>query len=287
MASRLGEIFVFGAGKVGRALAGAAGRAGLATTLRAARRGWPAAPLRADLVIIAVRDGDVARTAERLAEAAVVGRGRRVQAVVHCAGALGPETLQAVRGPQVAVGQMHPLLSFASPRRPPGLGGGLLLVRGEPRAVGRCRTLGRRLGMRAVQVEALDLALYHAAAVLVAGGSAALVAEGTALLERAGMPPRTAEWVLGPLLRSVAENVERLGLPAALTGPVRRGAPATVQAHLEALPADVGSSRALYLALARSQLAVATALGEAPPERLEQIRRALDRAARRRRKNAG
>ena len=41
--------------------------------------------------------------------------------------------------------------------------------------------------------------------------------------------------MLGPLLRSVADNVETLGFPDALTGPVRRGDAAGVEKHLATL----------------------------------------------------
>ena len=45
---------------------------------------------------------------------------------------------------------------------------------------------------------------------------------GAELLAVSGVPRADAPKMLGPLLRSVAENVEALGFPDALTGPVRR-----------------------------------------------------------------
>ena len=46
---------------------------------------------------------------------------------------------------------------------------------------------------------------------------------------RVRRPARTTPKMLGPLLRSVAENVETLGFPEALTGPVRRGDAAAIE----------------------------------------------------------
>ena len=69
----------------------------------------------------------------------------------------------------------------------------------------------------------LDEVGYHAAAGLVANGAAALAAVGVELLVVSGVPRKEAPKMLGPLLRSVAENVEALGFPDALTGPIRRG----------------------------------------------------------------
>jgi hypothetical protein len=67
------SISVFGAGKVGTALARAARDAGTKGTLRAARRGLPRT-VSADVVVVAVRDRDVGGVAERMRDAGVVPR---------------------------------------------------------------------------------------------------------------------------------------------------------------------------------------------------------------------
>ena len=54
-----------------------------------------------------------------------------------------------------------------------------------------------------------------------------------------------------PLVRASVDNVDALGAPAALTGPVARGDVDTVARHLDALPAD---ERAAYRASAREAL---------------------------------
>ncbi len=272
------EVFVFGAGKVGAALARALRRAGVAVTLRPARRGWPRGRIDADVVILAVRDGDIPRQAAELAARELVGH-RRV-AVLHCAGALGPEALAPVRSARVAVAQMHPMISIASPRWSPSLARGQLHVDGDAFAVRAARALGRTLGMAPRTIAGLDRVAYHAAAGLCANGAAALAAGGVELLARAGVPRATAVRMLGPLLRSVAENVEHLGMPAALTGPVRRGDAAGVKRHLETLRRLAPNLVAMYLAAARAQLPLARVLAEAPDASFAALSAALDEAAR-------
>ncbi len=269
-------VFVFGAGKVGTALARALRAAGCAVTLRPQRRGLPARPIDADVVIVAVRDRDVAPTAEALKQRALVGH-RRV-AVVHCAGALGPDALAAARGPKVAVAQMHPMISFASRSFTPSLARGQLHVDGDAAAVRAARSLGRLLGMSPRTIPGLDRVAYHAAAGLVANGAAALAAGGAALLGQAGVDGPTAAAMLGPLLRSVAENVERLGLPEALTGPVRRGDAAGVGKHLETIARLAPELVGLYVAMAWTQLPLARAIGDAPPESFDAIEARLRQA---------
>jgi predicted short-subunit dehydrogenase-like oxidoreductase (DUF2520 family) len=215
---------------------------------------------RAQLVVIASRDGEIANVAKRLVT--IDPRG----AVVHCAGALGPDVLRALADGGVAVAAAHPLLSFASATKPPCLHGGALVVEGDRAAVSAAKELAKRVGMRFVEARGLDRARYHAAAALAANGAAALGALAEQLFGELGLPDPSG--LLGPLLGSVARNVEALGADAALTGPVRRGDVATIERHLEALPPSI---RSLYSALVAAQLPLAARLGDASPAALERI----------------
>jgi predicted short-subunit dehydrogenase-like oxidoreductase (DUF2520 family) len=263
-------VFVLGAGKVGRGLTRALREKGVKVALRAARRGLPRR-IHASLVIVAVRDRDVPPLAERL-----VGVVARQAAVVHVAGALDAEALAPLRGACAGVAQMHPMMSFASIAFTPSLERGNLLVRGDKVAVARARELGRRLGMVPRMISGLDPVAYHAAAGLVANGAAALSAIGAQLLAVAGVPEATAPKLLGPLLRSVADNVEALGFPQALTGPVRRGDAAALERHLATLKAKMPAALPLYLASAKAQLPLARALGEGLPEGYEAVARIVE-----------
>lgn len=272
MARRADTVFVFGAGKVGTALTRALRATGTVVTLRPARKGLPRT-LRADVVILAVRDRDLATTA-----AALVSIVPPKAVVVHVAGALGAEPLAPLRGSCAGVAQMHPMISFASTRFTPDLARGNVHVQGDRAAVKKAGQLVRRLGMAPRTVRGLDAVAYHAAAGLVANGAAALSAVGAELLRAAGVPARDAPLMLGPLLRSVADNVERLGFPEALTGPVRRGDAAGVDRHLATLRAKLPGAIPLYVAAGAAQLPLARALGEAPAESLEAVEAALRRA---------
>jgi predicted short-subunit dehydrogenase-like oxidoreductase (DUF2520 family) len=120
-------------------------------------------------------------------------------------------------------------------------------------------------------VPGLDPVAYHAAAGLVANGAAALAAAGSELLESAGVARSIAPKLLGPLLRSVAENVERLGLPQALTGPVRRGDAEGVRRHLEVIRSLRPELEGLYLALVVAQIPLARELRDAPASAFDAV----------------
>ena len=269
----LDSVFIIGAGKVGAGLSRALRRAGVAVTLRPQRKGLPSKRIDAPFVILAVRDRDLQPLAERLRDARLLGH--RDVVVVHCAGALGPEPLTPLRSARVAVAQMHPMISFASTDRTPSLERGQLHVDGDPRAVRAAKALGKKLGMTPRTIRGLDRVLYHASAGLVANGAAALAAGGVDLLGRAGVDPKTAAAMLGPLLRSVADNVEAMGLPAALTGPVRRGDAGGVKRHLEMILKTAPHLVPMYVAASKLQLPLARELADAPAENFDAIERVL------------
>ena len=272
------RVAIVGQGKVGRGLRAALRRAKVATTIVSAKElvaGKVKKRLRADVVIVAARDGAIGTIAGVLAERGLV---EPKAVVVHCAGALDASVLAPVRGACAGVAQLHPMISFADPERPPALRGGHAHVAGDPKAVRRAQQLCRAIGLVPRTFAGLDLVGYHAAAGLVANGAAALAAAGAELLVRAGARRQDTPAMLGPLLRSVAENVTTLGLPQALTGPVRRGDAAAVQKHLATLRAKSPELVALYLACAWAQLPMARALGDARMQAFDEVEHVLGAA---------
>lgn len=253
------RVYIFGAGKVGRALASALKKGGTAVTLRARRRGFPRRAPQADLVILAVRDGDIAALADELATYPPGS----FRAVVHCAGALGANALGALRVVGASVGQLHPLVSLAGGRG--GVRGAFAHVDGDAQARDLARRAARVAGMQPFTAEPLDHTLYHASAALLANGGAALAAAAADGMARAGVDPAEAPAMLGALLESVGRNLRTLGLPAALTGPVRRGDPVAIAAHLRVLRDKAPELVPLYRALAAAQVPLARSLEEASP----------------------
>ncbi|MGO8992827.1 MAG: DUF2520 domain-containing protein [Polyangiaceae bacterium] len=266
------RVFILGCGKVGRGLARALRKAGWSVEARAARAGLPTRPITSPLLIVAVRDAEVPRLCEELVARRLVGPRT---ACVHVAGARGPEMLAPLRGLTAGVAQMHPMISFADPAFLPSLRRGNLHVSGDAVAVRRARAVARALGMTARTIADLDRVGYHAAAGLVANGAAALAALGATLLIRSGVAAADAPRLLGPLLRSVADNVEALGFPAALTGPVRRGDAAGLEKQLRLIEDRLPEAVPLFIAAARAQLPLARALPDASAAALDAVESVL------------
>jgi predicted short-subunit dehydrogenase-like oxidoreductase (DUF2520 family) len=170
------------------------------------------------------------------------------------------------------------MISFADPDVPPTLTRGNVHVSGDPVAERRARAVARALGMTARTIPELDRVGYHAAAGLVANGGAALAAIGAELLVRSGVSRAEAPRLLGPLLRSVADNVEALGFPSALTGPVRRGDAAAVEKQIRLLSERLPEAVPLFLAATLAQLPLARALGDASAGALDAIEKLVTRS---------
>jgi len=254
------RITLIGRGRVGRGLTAALEAAGREVSLVEGRTAN--GTIDADVVVLCVPDPSIAATAGRL-------RLAEGQSVLHCSGSLGADVL-----PAGSRGVMHPLISFADPARPPTLTGGAFVIDGDPAAVARARELAEAVGGRAV-IAAVHGATYHAAAALSANGAAALATVAVRVLESLSMTREEAQRAVGALLRTVGENVERVGVPQALSGPVIRGDDATVRRHRAALEATDPDARVAYDAVAPAILDCARRAG-LPEERVEAIRRVLD-----------
>ncbi|MDX1514373.1 MAG: DUF2520 domain-containing protein [Gammaproteobacteria bacterium] len=209
----------------------------------------------ADVVVLAVPDPAIAETGRRITPW-LKSRAR----VLHCAGSRTADELDGCRGAGASVGAMHPLASFADPKRPPDLRGATFVISGDPPAVSAARRVARA-------VEANPLALpvhgpgYHALAAMVAGGTVGFVHTTIPVLEGLGFSRRDAERAAASLVRTVADNIAGIGLPAALTGPVIRGDAGTVAAHRKALRALSPEVARAYDAVAPLVLACAVSAG--------------------------
>ena len=268
------SVFIMGAGVVGTALAARLVRAGIPVIglhgrqveLTDAARAIsgvvgstgeiPAIMSESDIVIVSVRDERIREVVDRL-----VGekRLRPGQVLLHTSGANAAASVLAAARPHVrAVGTLHPLVSFADPRvAVEHMTEVAFGIEGDEPARAYAKRLVRALGARAVFLEAGNLPLYHAGAVLASNYVVALADMAQRLLVTAGVPQEQALPALIPLLSSVVQNLAQVGLPAALTGPVERGDVSSVEQHLRTLEARAPELLELYRLVGRDVLRLA------------------------------
>jgi predicted short-subunit dehydrogenase-like oxidoreductase (DUF2520 family) len=206
---------------------------------------------------------------------------RAGQWVIHCAGSQ-PAALLAEAAAPAAAGAWHPLAAFARPGSgpPPTISpfvDHIIAIDGDEAVSAGLAALARALGGTPLTVPPEARAIYHLAAVLTSAGIVTALAEARVAWQVVGLDPALALPALLPLAASTVGNLERIGLPDALSGPVARGDVATVARHLAALAAqpDLAEPAAYYRQVTKSALEIAAAQGHATSERLAEIRRLI------------
>jgi predicted short-subunit dehydrogenase-like oxidoreductase (DUF2520 family) len=282
------SVFIMGAGVVGTALAARLVRAsvpviglhGRQVELSDAARAIsgvvtstgeiPEIMSESDVIIISVRDERIREVVDRLVNEK---RLRPRQVLLHTSGANASAAVLSAARPHVrAIGTLHPLVSFADARvAVEGFRHIAFGIEGDEPAKATAKRLVRALGSRAVFLDAENLPLYHAGAVLASNYVVALADMAQRLLVTAGVPQEQALPTLIPLLSSVVQNLESVGLPAALTGPVERGDVSSVEQHLRILEARAPEMLELYRLVGRDVLRLAQEKSKLEPEAVKRL----------------
>jgi predicted short-subunit dehydrogenase-like oxidoreductase (DUF2520 family) len=231
------------------------------------------AAMGADLVILAVPDREIPAVAIQVAAGGALKRGA---VVAHASGALPAGVLSGVRAAGGHAGSMHPLQSFADVKTAVAtLPGTFFFLEGDAAAVDLMRTAVLSIDGRPVPLDSASKALYHAAASAASNYLVTLVDYATGLMQHAGVEPDVALQALLPLVQGTVRNLERVGLPAALTGPIARGDVGTVRSHLRALRGAPGDLVRVYAALGRKTVEVALRQGRLGKDAAEAMLRLL------------
>jgi predicted short-subunit dehydrogenase-like oxidoreductase (DUF2520 family) len=198
------------------------------------------------------------------------------QSVVHCSGADSVETLEPATKAGAHVGGFHPLQTFASVDHAiENLPGSTFALETEGELLETLRRMASALDGNSIQLRSSDKVLYHAAAVLACNYLVTLVKLSTDLWQVFDVPTPEAIRALMPLLRGTLNNVENVGLPNCLTGPIARGDLGTVRKHLAALEQSAPALLAPYRELGLQTVPIALDKGKIDSERADEMRRLL------------
>jgi len=224
------------------------------------------------IVILAVPDSALAEVAYDLSR---YGEGPPGCVVLHLAGALSTEALAPLHSVGYPVGSMHPLQAIADPwhsgDRPIGAA---YAIAGEPAAVNAARRLVNELEGLALVIPPQARPVYHASAVVASNYLIALLAFAVRLMMEAGVSESDSIEALVPLMKGTLDNLEKLGVAHALTGPIARGDADTIRLHLTRLSEH---DRKLYCGLGLELLRVARAAG-LDPDKANELEALLERS---------
>jgi len=198
------------------------------------------------------------------------------QNVVHCSGAHSVDILETAKLRGANTGCFHPLQTFASVDQAiDNIPGSAFAIEAEEPLASALKEMATTLEGDWVILKAGDKVLYHAAAVFACNYLVTLVKLATDLWQTFEVPPAQATKALMPLLRGTLSNIENVGLPNCLTGPIARGDLGTISRHLESLSKQAPSLLSIYKELGQQTVPIALTKGKIDAKRAEELKALL------------
>jgi predicted short-subunit dehydrogenase-like oxidoreductase (DUF2520 family) len=192
-----------------------------------------AAAGKADIVFITTSDSAIKGVCKKIASAKGFKKG---SVVFHTCGALSSKALLPAKNSGAHIASLHPLQSLANVkeavRRIPG---SYFSIEGDKKAVSIGRDIITALQGKEIALEEWKKTLYHAGACAASNFLVAAIGFGMELFEAAGINRKCSLEALMPLIKGTVKNIDKLGIPSALTGPIARGDAIIVSNHLKAL----------------------------------------------------
>ncbi len=194
------------------------------------------------------------------------------QSVVHCSGADSTDTLEPAKKLGAQVGVFHPLQTFASVSQAiENIPGSTFALEAEEPLLNTLKEMASALDGNWVELKAGDKVIYHAAAVIACNYMVTLVKLASDLWQTFNVSPHQATQALLPLLRGTINNIDTVGIPQCLTGPIARGDTGTVKKHLKALQEKAPAILSTYRELGLQTIPIALAKGRINQDKAEEL----------------
>jgi predicted short-subunit dehydrogenase-like oxidoreductase (DUF2520 family) len=194
------------------------------------------------------------------------------QSIVHCSGADSTDTLEPARKLGAQVGAFHPLQTFASVKQAiDNIPGSTFAVEAEEPLLTTLKNMVIALDGKWIELKASDKVLYHAAAVIACNYLVTLIKLSTDLWQTFNIPTNDATRALMPLLKGTLNNIENVGIPQCLTGPIARGDTGTIKKHLDALQKKAPAVLSTYRELGLQTIPIALAKGRINKQQAEEL----------------
>jgi predicted short-subunit dehydrogenase-like oxidoreductase (DUF2520 family) len=184
------------------------------------------------------------------------------QGVIHCSGADSTAILEPANESGALVAAFHPLQTFAGAKEAmENIPGSTFSIEASEPLLSVLKKIANDLGGNWITLEASDKAAYHAAAVFASNYLVTLVKMSTDLWKTFSVPTDQAVTALLPLLKGTIHNIETIGLPDCLTGPIARGDAGTVSKHLKTIKEKSPALLTSYKELGMQTIPIAAAKG--------------------------
>jgi len=213
----------------------------------------------ADVVFITTSDDAIKGTCEKIA---AEGGFKPGTVVFHTCGALSSDVLKSAKRKGACIASLHPLQSLANVKEAVrNLQGSYFCIEGDENALSVARHIISALKGKEITLQPQKKSLYHAGASAASNFLVATIGFGLALFNAAGIKKEDSLKALMPLIKGTVKNIESLGIPAALTGPISRGDAGVVEGHLKAIARRQKNLIDLYSELGRYTVKIAKEKG--------------------------
>lgn len=225
----------------------------------------------AEVVFITTADDFIAKVCSGL-------KWRPGQTAVHCSGASTVQSLESARQQGALVGSIHPCQSFSGIEQAiANLPGSTFGIEADEPVRTTLTGMAQALKGEIVYLSSEDKVLYHAAAAIACNYVTALVKLATDLWQNFGKSSADGVKAYMPLLRGTLNNMESVGFPGCLTGPIARGDVATIRRHLDALRKYAPDLLLLYKELGRFTVPIGQEKGTLSSAKADDILQLLGR----------
>ena len=192
--------------------------------------------------------------------------------VFHMSGALPSSILASARDIGAHVASIHPLQSLADVKEAiKNLPYSYFCIEGDEDALSIAREIIQALKGKGITLHVDKKPLYHAGASVVSNFLVATVGFGMELYRAAGIDSKDSLNSLMPLIKGTVKNIEAIGIPSALTGPISRGDYDIVESHLKAISVEMPETVRLYSELGKYTVKIARAKGTIKENDAEKI----------------
>lgn len=220
----------------------------------------------ADVVFITTSDSYIAPTVGGICW-------HQGQGVVHCCGSESTDILEPAKENGALTGTFHPLQTFAGVENAlENFPGSTIAIEAKPPLLETLKDFATALGARWIELKARDRVLYHASAVIASNYLVTLVKMAAEVWQAFDIPQQQALKALLPLIKGTIRNIECVGIPDCLTGPISRGDIATIKKHLNELQNFVPESLAIYRELGLRTIPIAVEKGKIDDEQARQLK---------------
>lgn len=216
-----------------------------------------------DLTFITTFDNAIGQVANQIKWA-------KGKSVVHCSGADSTAVLENARQAGANVGGFHPLQTFAGLQQAiENIPGSTFAIEAEEPLCTTLKDMAKALGGACIMLKPSDKVAYHAAAVFASNYLVTLVKMSADLWRTFSIPSDQAIKALLPLMRGTLHNIETIGLPQCLTGPIVRGDTGTIHKHLDTIADKMPDLLNPYKELGLQTIPIALAKGKIDKKQAE------------------